>query len=297
MSSTIPQPSEHEIEEMLGAYALDALEPDEVVSVERHLRTCVRCSAEVASYHEVTGLLANSGGDAPDALWDKIADRLDESGAPGWERLAARLDPPPVADQQSEAEEGRAAGLLGAAPGRGDGPHGAPIIPLDGARRRGRLLTRTMSVVAAAAAVLALVLGVQVHHLDRQVSALSTVRPTVNAAMQAALENPSTQRVLLTASSASPDKSATVTLVLGRTDTSYLAAQGLTPLGAGKTYQLWGVINNQRISLGVLGSNPTVRAFSFDSGVKVTAFAITAEQAGGVVQSSHVPVVQGVVKA
>jgi len=93
MSETVPERSEREIEELLGAYALDA---DEAAAVEQHLRTCVRCAAEVASYHKVTGLLANSGGDAPVALWEKIAERLDEPGAPSWDLLAARLDPPPV---------------------------------------------------------------------------------------------------------------------------------------------------------------------------------------------------------
>jgi anti-sigma factor RsiW len=57
-------PAEPEIKELLGAYALDALEPDERAMVEAHLRTCVRCSVEVARHHEVAGLLANPGGDA-----------------------------------------------------------------------------------------------------------------------------------------------------------------------------------------------------------------------------------------
>jgi len=188
------------------------------------------------------------------------------------------------------------AGAGGAGAGSGAGAGGAAAVPLYGRRRHGRLLARTVGVVAAAAAVAALVLGVQVRHLDHQVSALSAGRSTVSAAMQTALENPSTQRVLLTATPTSPDRTATVTLVLGTSDTSYLAAQGLPPLAPGETYQLWGVINNQRISLGVLGAAPTVRAFSFDSGVKVAAFAITAEQAGGVVQSTHAPVVEGVVR-
>ena len=290
MNEALPERSEHEIEELLGAYALDAVDPDEAAAVERHLRTCVRCSAEVASYHEVTGLLANSGGDAPTALWDKIADRLDEPAAPSWDLLAARLDPPPRSRPSETEPDGASEPRDGSAAGDGT------VIPLDGRRRRGRLFVRAMGVVAAAAAVAALVLGVQVRHLDHQVSALSAGRSTVTAAMQTALENPATQRVLLTATPTSPDRTATVTLVLGTSDTSYLAAQGLPPLAPGETYQLWGVINNQRISLGVLGAAPTVRAFSFDSGVKVAAFAITAEQAGGVVQSTHAPVVEGVVR-
>ena len=37
-----------EVQELLGAFALDALEPDEADAVDLHLRDCPRCRAEVA---------------------------------------------------------------------------------------------------------------------------------------------------------------------------------------------------------------------------------------------------------
>ncbi len=62
--STSGHDVDHEsIAELLGAYALDALEPAEMELVEAHLQECPRCAAEVAQHHEVAGLLANSGGD------------------------------------------------------------------------------------------------------------------------------------------------------------------------------------------------------------------------------------------
>jgi len=73
-----------EIEELLGAYALDALDADERQTVEAHLESCPRCRAEVAAHREVAGLLGNAAvaGDgpavAPDALWDRIASSLQE---------------------------------------------------------------------------------------------------------------------------------------------------------------------------------------------------------------------------
>ncbi|HEY1989598.1 MAG TPA: anti-sigma factor [Acidimicrobiales bacterium] len=276
----MPEPTHDEIEELLGAYALDALEPEETAQVERHLRECVRCVIEVGQHHEVTGLLANSGGDASDELWHKIAQRLDApSEVPSWDRLAARLDPAvPNAGPQLEA------------------PSGA-VIQLDQSRRRHRWMVRTASLVAAAAAVLAVVLGVQVNHLNHQVNALSSTHQSVSAAAQAALENPNTQRIQLTPPATSPgSKGTTVTLVVGQTGTGYVFASNLAPLPSSQTYQLWGAINGQLVSLGVLGPDPSVRAFTIDSGTKVQAFAITAEPRGGVVSTTHLPVVESAVK-
>jgi anti-sigma factor RsiW len=68
-----------EIETLLGAYALDAVDPDEARAIEEHLATCPRCRAELAAHLEVATLLGNTGSEAPHGLWDRIADQLDES--------------------------------------------------------------------------------------------------------------------------------------------------------------------------------------------------------------------------
>ena len=57
------------------------------------------------------------------------------------------------------------------------------------------------------------------------------------------------------------------------------------------------MIGGQTISLGLLGSDPAVVPFSVAGDGSVQAFAITAEQAGGVVQSTNQPVVAGQVTA
>ena len=71
-----------ELQELLGAYALDAVDPDEAALVEDHLRECPRCRAEVAELREVAGLLGQSGSPAPERVWDRIAASLAETPPP-----------------------------------------------------------------------------------------------------------------------------------------------------------------------------------------------------------------------
>src|SRR5260221_6653406 len=73
-----------DIEELLGAYACDAVDPDERDAVERHLPGCPRCRAEVAELREVTALLANADAatPVPDGVWDRIASSLEETPPP-----------------------------------------------------------------------------------------------------------------------------------------------------------------------------------------------------------------------
>jgi anti-sigma factor RsiW len=130
-----------EISELLGAYALDALEPDEAELVARHLETCPRCSQEVDAHREAAGALAFAGETAPEGLWERIEQRLEE----------------PSPDEVDVA----------------------PVVPLPSRRRADRggrwqsgLRAAAVVVVAAAAVVIA-VLGVQVADLRSKVSDLS----------------------------------------------------------------------------------------------------------------------------
>jgi anti-sigma factor RsiW len=282
MSENLSVPEHREIQELLGVYALDAVDPETAAMVQRHLAECVKCSIEVSQHHEVAGLLANSGGESPAGLWDGIASQIDGSVPPSWERLAARLEP----------GAGRSDRTV---PGGDDADTGtvADVVPITGGRRN-RWVLRGVSLVAAAAIVVALVLGTQVHHLNNQVSALQA-NPLLSAAEQSALQQPSTKQVELTSkTSSTPGK---VTVVLTSSGTGFVEIDQLRALPSDKTYQLWGVIGGRTISLGLLGSDPTVVPFSVAGDGSVQAFAITAEHAGGVVQSQNQPVVAGEVTA
>ena len=285
MSENLSASEHREIQELLGVYALDAVDPETAATVERHLAECVKCSVEVSQHHEVAGLLANSGGESPAGLWDGIAAQIDGSVPPSWQRLAARLEP----------VDGRSDRLIGSGGDQDEAGSDADatVVPITNGRRN-RWVLRAVSLVAAAAAVIALVLGAQVHHLNNQVTALQA-NPLLSAAEQSALRQPSTKQVELTSkSSTSPGK---VTVVLTSSGTGFVAVDQLHSLPSDKTYQLWGVIGGKTISLGLLGPHPAVVPFSVAGDGSVQAFAITAEQAGGVVQSVNKPVVAGEVTA
>ena len=71
--------SHGEIKELLGAYALDAVDDDEREAVDRHLEGCVPCQTEVAEHREVASLMAVGWVPAPEGIWDRIAASLEET--------------------------------------------------------------------------------------------------------------------------------------------------------------------------------------------------------------------------
>ena len=285
---TTPDPMSHDdIEELLGAYALDAVDPGTAAVVERHLDQCIRCSTEVARHHEVAGLLANSGGAAPAGLWDGIARRLDGGTDGSWDRLAARLDIPVDDGTAPEPNDQTLRGTGG----------GDVVVPFARSRRRSRPLAAGAGLVAAAAAVIAVSLGVQVNHLHTQVHALQS-SPQQAAAERVALSAPGTKKIALSDPTRSGADVTPATIVLTTAGTGFVVNEhgGLPPLASGRTYQLWAVVGSRTISLGLLGTHPGIVPFSVAGSPGVSAFAITDEVAGGVVTTANQPVAAGTVQ-
>ncbi len=261
--------SHEEIAELLGAFALDAVDGDEAEAIRLHLVQCPRCASEVAEHWEVTGLIANAGVDAPPELWDRIASRIGDTPVG-----ARRPAPLQLASRSS-----------------------APTAPRT-ARRW--LAWSAVGTIAAALAVVAILLAAQVGRLDQRVGQLAAAsrQSGITGAVQAALLDPSAQRVTLMATGASPATGGTSPGVGGRAavvvilpnGSAYMLNTGLPRLAADRTYQLWGVVHGRTVSLGLLGSQPHDVAFTVDPAAPVQAFAVTAEVAGGVVRSTHAPV-------
>ena len=62
-----------EIQELLGAYALHAVDTDEAAEIYDHLRSCPRCRAEVVVHRETAALLVDTHLEPPADLWDTSA--------------------------------------------------------------------------------------------------------------------------------------------------------------------------------------------------------------------------------
>lgn len=250
-----------EIQELLGAYALDAVDATEASVIEAHLPTCPRCSVEVREHREVASLLAYAGSPAPEGMWDRLATVLDEA-------------PPAAAapDLRFGNRTGRAAAAR------------AP---------RGRRGLGIAAAVAAASlfAGLGAVGGVELQSALRgpTVEVGQDANPLLREAAAAALADGARSVHLVT-----PDQRPLADAVVSADGTGFLIDKGAPPLPDGRTYQLWAVAGGQKLSVGVLGGKIDVVSFrgpsSFD------ALALTVEKAPGVVASANQAVGYGLVK-
>jgi anti-sigma-K factor RskA len=79
-----------DLRELLGAYALDAVDGQERAAIERHLGGCAACLAEVGAHRETAALLGEAGAPAPPHVWDRISAALPEGLGRPDELSAAR---------------------------------------------------------------------------------------------------------------------------------------------------------------------------------------------------------------
>jgi hypothetical protein len=243
-----------EAQELLGAYALDAVGADEAALVAAHVQGCPRCTAELAELREVAAMLASTGSDAPGELWERISSQA----------------------TRPEGAVPRTPVLVG------------PSARRHRARRRGAVL------VGAAAAVAAIVtialLASQVSTLDRRVDALAGTaqRQGIALAAQAAMQAPGTTTLPVNAASGA-GQVATVVLVRGAAP-SFFVNHGLAALPPTRTYQLWGVADGTAVSLGLLGARPGIVAFVASARRGATTFAVTVERAAGAAQPTSAPI-------
>lgn len=88
---TRPSGDAYELDELLGAFALDAVDDAERRRVEDYLEVNPRASAEVQAHREVATMLAFTGMDAPGDLWGRIADEIGAQAPPPGPELAKVL--------------------------------------------------------------------------------------------------------------------------------------------------------------------------------------------------------------
>lgn len=245
--------------ELLGVYALDALDPDEAALVADHLRACPRCAQEADQHRESIALLAAGAGPAPERVWDRIA------------------------------------GSIGADPGASTARPAPRVAPR---RLRSRRIGPAWAAAVSAAAALAVVVGLQtarVDQLNHRVDQLSTAARQTGGfqGLAAALVDPAARHYTLTSTTGGGRPLGQ--LIVLPTGASYLVGSRLPQLASDRTYQLWSMVAGRAVSVGLLGAHPTTVAFTVDPSVRTTAYLVTVEPAGGVVAPTDAPVAEAAI--
>lgn len=255
--------SHDDIQQLLGAYALDAVDQNEREAVELHLRDCPRCRSEVASHREVAALLANTGAPAPEGVWDRIVESLEGRDAVPAMRLT--VAPLPAAGTGTTSPTAR----------RGPSPR----------------TTRWLAGLTVAATIVVAVLGVafvrQSSRLERIEDGMRGV--TLARVAEDAQKDPDAVQVELASTRPGDELSASVALT--EEGAGYLQATTLPALPAERTYQLWAVTDVATISLGTFAGGTTVVPFQVAGSVR--SFAVTEEEGGGVAVTRHDPLLAG----
>lgn len=249
--------------ELLGVYALDAVDGEERDDLEAHVALCVRCSSELDALRAVSSSMGNHGEPASPALWERISSHLYDDVGPT----------APV----------RPLVLTAAAPD--------PRLAARHARRRRP--TYVISALTLAAAVLVGLFSVALadanHHITQLNSALKAASTATEQSLaRVALATPGHQEVTLSGGHSA--SLARFVLVDGH---GYLISSNMAALPATETYQLWGIVHGTPISLGVMGSKPSRVTFTFAGTAPPSEMAITVEPSGGSVQPTSPIIAKG----
>lgn len=223
-----PEDEHREIQSLLGAYALGAVDVDDQRRVEAHLPECLPCRDEVANHLEVAGMLS--------LLFD---------------------------EKQAELAS-------------------SPITSLDSRRQTRR--RDWWYAAAAVAAIVVLSVGfvtqtIRLQGVERQLAS-ATIDDVAAAA--AGVDEASTLVL------ADGDGTPVAEVVLLPDGTGFLTIENLPEVEDGRTYQLWGVMDEEVVSVGLAGAGPGITTFTADP-IRLQALVITEEEAGGVPVSEADP--------
>ncbi len=252
----------HWTQELLGAYAIDAVNEDERRQVEEHLEECPRCRQEVDGLRSVAAALGHAVEPLPPELWDRIA-----AGLP-----SGPLQLPALTLLESSAEA-------------------QATPPATGAKIIRPARWRVVTGAAAAAAIAAIaVLSVSLADTNNQLQSTRAALASTSAAANHSL-TVSGHQVVQLSSTGGQQKAEIVLLPNGH---GYIVSNSLPKLASGRTYQLWAIDGGTAISLGILGSHPGAVGFNIGN-AKPSALAVSVEPSQGSVSPSAVPVAIGTV--
>lgn len=194
-------PQTPDVHALSGAYALDALTPQEAAAFEVHLESCESCRTEVRSLREASAALADDVADAPpEHLRGSVLAAIG----------TVRPLPPVGADDEA----------------------GAPTAPVElGTRRRAGRSSRWLAAAAAVLAVLAGAATVRAVQLDRELSSVVAAGDDVTRILTAPDATTTTARATTGGRAAVVSSQAL--------DQAVLVTAGLPPAPSGSTYQVW----------------------------------------------------------
>lgn len=275
--------SDEELDQLLGAYALDAVDADEREAIEDYLSRSMTAREEVRNHYEVAMALATTPGQAPTALWDRIEANMMTSARPDakpgfhlpvFSRPRDRRSWKPVRSPRNSGQAVTFPGLRWAAP------------------------TAAAALLAATLATVTIRQHDTIKNLRTEVTAARTVARSDQARAKeverllATSTSPERviQQLLTTQGTAvahldTPSGESVVDVIVAPNGQGYLVSKALPTLVAGHTYQLWGVAGNVVLSLGVFGSAP--KTLEFAAHERWTKFVLTEEKSPGVPTSSQ----------
>ena len=236
--------------DLIAVHSLDALDDHEAAEVEDHLRDCPKCREELKAYRETAAVLAYAGTDAPEGLWDRIAQGI-----------------------ESHPDEPR-----------------PPLELIVGGRRTETSAASRPTWVWRAAAAAAVVViagtGAEIVHQDHRINQLSTAvadQSLLRQATAAALDPTAKHLALI-----SPTGAVQATAAVLPDGDGYVVDAAMARLPSDKTYQLWTITGDRATSAGVMGPNPSVVRFHLAPGTD--SVAVTEEPSGGSAQPTSAPV-------
>ena len=260
-----------EMHDLVGAYAVDALDDDQREAFERHLAACSACVEELADFREVLASVADTQAVVPPAdVWKAVARTIGEPDALD-QTTSATTEPGTLGAEQTEA------GQVGQTDSRQTESGALASGELDSARQRRRRPRPALSWLAAAAVAAVLFAGGVMVGRQSMPEVSASADPNVVAALEVAAAGD--------AFFADVDMMGSHSTVVtsGEMDKSVFLASDLPTPAKGLCYQVWSVNDDgSKTSAGVfLPDEQGHVAVVLDGGADVSSYVITLEPPGG----------------
>jgi anti-sigma-K factor RskA len=253
-----------EIHGAVGAYVVNALDPDELEEFEAHLAVCPTCSREVVEFGETAAELSllASVPPPPAALRGSILSAISE---------VRPLPPEPPAETAQAEPTGNGTQTVTA-----DIRHAIDELALRRQQRR----TRLLSVLVAAVLAAAVALGGVVYTLVQTRQAQVAQQAAQQAAETELLTAPDVQTY-----SATMKDGGQISFVVSRSlDRAMFIGKDLPTVGADQTYQLWTLEGERAIPDNLVAGGGDRQEFFRETLSDVTGLAVSVEAAGGAQQ-------------